>query len=698
MRGFFEPETVAVVGVSNEPDNLGRTISMNLLAFDFRGIVYEVGPKGGSLYGRRIYRSVEDIPDQVDLAVILTPAAAIPGIMEECGRKGVRRVVVETGGFSEFGEEGRRLAERVKEAAARWGIRFIGPNGLGVINRRLGLATSFGILDPSVPAGGISVLSQSGGVMLSILNTLTSEGLGVAKLVSMGNKLDVDENDLLEYLIEDHETHIICMYLEGISDGRRLMELARRTDKPILVHKANIGAAAGRVAASHTAALAVDDRVVDAALRQVGIARFRSTETLVHYLKALALPPLRGNRLAVLSRSGGHAVITADDCDSNGFELATLPADFLEAVQERFRAKVVRLTNPMDLGDLFDLEVYGDLAEATLGMPGVDGMVFLHTYVSGYEGPRSEELFRRLHRISLEADKPIAVYANTAAVEVTRLKRILPGPIFDEPFDAVRALALLRDFGRGMAPSAGRPDGPSDAAAVRTVFERCRREGRDPLLQEAIAVAAAYGIPVVAGRLAVDEAGAVTAAEELGYPVVLKVVSGEIAHKSDFGGVQLNLRSEEGVRAAYFEIMAAASSRAKGAAVSGVLVQPMAPAGRDLIVGAKHDPNFGHVILVGMGGIFVELLGDTSLRVAPFGRRTAEAMLRELRVFPILEGRRGQAPSDLPALIEVIRAVTRLVTDFPEIIELDLNPVRVHAVGEGAAALDARMRLRPAAG
>ncbi|MFH1330941.1 MAG: acetate--CoA ligase family protein [Actinomycetota bacterium] len=698
MRGFFEPETVAVVGVSNSPDNLGRLISENLQAFGFSGIVYEVGPKGGSIYGRRIYRSVDDIPDRIDLAVLLTPAAVVPEVMDECGRKGIRRVVVETGGFSEFGEEGQRLAVRVKEVAARWGIRFLGPNGLGVVNRRLGLATAFGILDPAVSVGGISVLSQSGGVMLSILNTLTSEGLGVAKLASMGNKLDVDESDLLEYLIDDPETQIICMYLEGISDGRRLMELARRTDKPILLHKSNIGAAAGRIASSHTAALAADDRVVDAALRQSGIARFRSTETLVHYLKALALPSLRGNRLAVLSRSGGHAVIAADECERNGFELATLPAAFLEGVQERFRAKVVRLTNPMDLGDLFDLDVYGDLAQATLAMPEVDGMVFLHTYVTGPEGPRSEELFRRLHRISLEADKPVAVYADTAALEVTRLKRLLLGPIFDEPSDAVRALALLRDFGRGMAPSAERPDGPADAVRVRDIVERCRAEGRDPSLSEALEAAAAYGVPVIEGRLVRDAASAVAAAQEVGFPVALKVVGAGVSHKTDVGGAVLDRRDPAEVAAAYEEMLATVAARAPDAAVTGVLVQPMARPGHDLIVGARLDPNFGHVVLVGMGGIFVEVLGDTVLRVAPFGRRTAEAMLRDLRVFPILEGIRGRAPADLSALVEVIRSVTRLVTDFPEIEEIDLNPVRAHEAGTGCSGLDARIHLGPAAG
>jgi acetyltransferase len=471
------------------------------------------------------------------------------------------------------------------------------------------------------------------------------------------------------------------------------MDLARSTDKPILIHKSNIGDAARGIASSHTAALSADDDVVDAALRQAGIARFRDTETLVHYLKALALPPMRGNRVAVLSRSGGHAVIAADACELEGLELAELPRDFLDEAQTHLRANVINLTNPMDLGDLFDLDVYDQLAEGTLRMDGVDGMVFMHTYMVGPDGDRSEQLFERLHELSIETNKPVAVYADTVASEVSRIKQELPGPVFQEPSDAVRALALLRDYWAAEVPEPVRPDGPADAAAVREVLDRCRSEGRDPLLQEAIEIAAAYGIPAIDCRIASDEDGAVAAAAELGLPAVLKVISPEISHKSDFGGVQLNLRSEEGVRGAYRDMIESLAAQAPGSHVYGVMVQPMLRGGRDLIVGARLDPNFGHVVLVGMGGVFVEVFRDTAIRVAPFPRSAAESMLEELRVWPVLNGVRGSEASDVASLVDAILAVTRLVTDFPEIAEIDLNPVRVMGEGKGCLVLDARMIL-----
>jgi acetyltransferase len=694
MKRFFNPDTVAVIGVSQRPDNLGRQIAANLLTFEFKGIIYEVGPRGGSLFGSRIYRSVSDIPDHVDLAVILTPAPTVPEIMAECGRKGIRRVVIESAGFGEYGDEGRRLEERIAEIAEEHGIRFIGPNCIGLINHHNGLALPFVGLDPDMRKGGISIITQSGGVGISILNVLTSEGLGLAKFASIGNKLDVDENDLLAYYIEDPETEIICIYLEGIRDGRRLIELARRATKPILLHKSNIGAAASRIASSHTAALSADDAVVDAALVQAGIARFRDPETLVHYLKALPMPPLRGNRLAVLSRSGGHAVIAADECDLTGFQLAEFPGGFLQEVQAHTRAKVIRLTNPVDLGDLFDLEFYATLAERAIAMDGVDGMVFLHTYIAGSEGEKSLQLFKRLHELAGKYNKPLAIHAATEESELSRLKHKLDCPIFAEPSDAVRSLALLRDFRHGVVRSQRRPDGRTDADAVRSIFDRCKGDGRDPLIQEAMDVLRAYGVPVLAQRLVHDEESAVEAARNLGYPVVMKVVSRDVSHKTDFGGVQLNLRNDEGVRLAYRDMMASIERKAPGARIEGALIQPMVRGGHDLIVGARLDASFGHVVLAGMGGIFVEVFRDTAIRVAPFERDTAEAMLRELKIYPILKGVRGQEPADTETLTEVVLAVVRLITDFPEIVEMDINPIRVLDRKRGCFALDARICIK----
>ena len=693
MRGFFKPDTVAVVGVSPREDNLGRQIADNLHTFAFDGIIYQVGPKGGTLFGQRIHRSVSDIPDHVDLAVILTPARTVPGILEECGRKGIRRAIIETAGFGEFGEEGQALQDQIVAIAAEYGIRFIGPNCIGVVNRRNGMCTPFVGLDPKVRPGGISVISQSGGVGISILNVLASEGLGLAKLASIGNKLDVDENDLLEYFIDDPETEIICMYLEGIRDGRRLIELARRSSKPILLHKSNIGEGARGIATSHTAALSADDEVVDAALRQAGIARFRDSETLVHYLKALPMPPLRGNRLAVLSRSGGHAVMAADECDLTGFKLTDLPPEFLDEVSTLMRASVIKLTNPMDLGDLFDLEIYAQLARRTLKMDSVDGMVFLHTYMAGPEGDKSIELFEKLQELGREMNKPVAIHAATEEAELSRVKRKLGGPVFSEPSDAVRSLALLRDFRHEPLRSRTRPDGPADADAVRAILDRCREEQRNPLIQEAMAIITAYGVPVIDKRLITDEEGAVAAAAELGFPVAMKVVSGEVSHKSDFGGVQLNLNNEESVRLAYQDMMTSIRAKAPDATIEGALIQPMVRGGRDLIVGARLDTSFGHVVLVGMGGIFVEVLRDTAMRVAPFERDTAQSMIQDLKVYPILQGVRGQRPMDTVVLLDIILAITRMVVDFPEIVELDLNPVRIMEAGGGCLTLDARMVL-----
>ncbi len=695
MRDFFYPKSIAVVGVSERPGNLARAIVNNLHEFSFDGIIYLVGPRGGIQFGRRIYKSISDIPDSVDLAVILTPAGTVPSILDECGAKGIRRAVIQSAGFGEYSEKGKTLEQEIKEIAKRHSIRFIGPNGIGVMNLKNGLVVPFTPFQDIFKRGGISLISQSGGVGISYMNLLASENLAVSKFVSIGNKTDVDENDLLEYLLEDEDTSIICMYLESISDGRRLMNTARKAKKPILLHKSGIGDLSRDIAASHTAALASDDEVVDAALRQVGIARFCDSETLLDYLKVLPLPRLAGNNLAVVSRSGGHAVMAADACDLAGFSLAPFPASFVADIEKHFRASVIKLTNPLDLGDLFDLDVYIQIVRETLAQPEVDGLVFLHTYVSQTEGDASRKLFETLTDLPAECGKPVVTCVATDTHELSYLKQNYDLPLFTDPLQAVTALSLARDFRHDV--EVGFPSLPPgldvDKERVRTVLNLCRDENRNPLLLESLDILDAYGIPVISSRLVESEEEAVSAAEEFGYPVTLKIVSEQISHKSDIGGVQLNLRSAEVVRNAYAEMMEKIREHAPEAKVRSALVQPMAKPGSELILGGKQDKQFGPVVLVGMGGIFVEIFSEVSRRIAPISRAEAHKMIMDLKAAPVLMGARGSKPRDIDTVVEGILRLSQLLSDYPEISEIDINPFRVFSKGCGAWALDGRIIL-----
>jgi acetyltransferase len=697
MRGIFYPHSVAVIGVSNSPDNMGRGIVFNLTEFGYQGIIYEVGPKGGVFAGRRIYKSVLDIPDHVDLAVILTPARTIPGILEECGQKGIRRAVVESSGFREFGEEGKKIEEEIIRVASRWGIRFVGPNCIGVINMETGLCTPFPPLRRIVRPGDISMISQSGGVGMSVLNLMANEGLGLNKFVSAGNMLNVQTEELLEYFIEDPGTKYILLYLEGIQDGKRLMEVARKSSKPIIAFKANIGHFGKSIASSHSASLSSNDRVVDAAFRQCGIIRVNDATTLGNDLKILRLPPMRGNNLAIISRSGGHAVIAADACEMSGFSLAPFPKEFLEEIEKHFRASVIKLTNPLDLGDLFDLEIYLKIIDRTLAQKEVDGIVFLHTFNATFEGPRSRELFQKVMELSQKYDKPVAIYVSTEDQEVNYLKRNFNYPIFTQVVETIRALGINRRHyaeSQRLRQPAEIPYFPVDKERVKPFLEKALKEKRDLLIHEAAEILGIYGVPMVRGVAVPDEKGAVQAAKQLGFPVAMKVISREISHKSDVGGVQLNLRSEAGVTDAYQDMIRRIRQEYPEAKIEGVLIQSMVTGGRELIVGGRQDDQFGPVVLVGLGGIFVEIFGEVSVRVAPLSHREAMEMIDELRGAAILKGARGLKPSDMQAVVEVLLRISQLLSDFPEIREMDLNPLRVFSVREGCMALDVRMILK----
>lgn len=695
MDNFFSPKSVAVIGVSESPTNMAARIVENLIEFGFKGVIHQVGRSGGTVFSRKIYTSVLEIEDPIELAVVLTPAATIPKIMEECGKKGIKHVVIESAGFREHGEEGKKLEEKIVAIAQKYKIRFIGPNCIGTMDMYSGLSVPFVSLKDNFRHGGISAITQSGGVGFSYLTLLGNENFGLSKFASIGNKLNVDENDLLEFLIKDEKTDVICMYLESISDGRRLIDLANKSPKPILIHKANTGRLASSIAKSHTAALSSDDAVVSAAFKQAGIARVSNRESTVNTLKIMPLPRMKGNRLAIISRSGGHAIIAADASEAFDFELAPLSEKFLKDIEKNLRGDVIKLTNPIDIGDLFDYDAYAEIVEKTLKLPEVDGVVFMHLYVSSTEGELTRALLDKIAGFSEKYKKPVGICVAVDEKEFSNLRKDVAYPIFSVPFEVIRAMAYSRDFYlRQKNKERGEkiPRRKKNPLALK-IIKKCINEKRNPLLQEGLEIFRLYGIPIVESLLAKNEDEAVRAGKKLECPVVMKIVSQEISHKTEAGGVRLGLEDESQIRKAYRKMISASKKNAPQAKVGGVVVQPLLKKGWELILGAKQDKTFGPIVLAGLGGIFVEIFKDSAIRVVPFRRSEAGQMLKELKGYPILRGARGDKPYDVKTAEEAIVRLSHLISDFPEIKEIDINPFYIFHEGGGGFALDARIIL-----
>ena len=688
MDQLFNPKSVVVFGVSENPDNLARIIVENLFKFQFKGEIILVGKKEGILFGRKTCTSPDELREGIDVAVILTPAPTVPGIMEACGRKKIPWAIIESGGFREFSDQGAELEKEVLRIAKKWGIRIVGPNGIGIINVENGFAVPFVKLkQEAAHKGKVSVLAQSGGVSLAYFNLLASANVGIAKVVSMGNKLDFTEIDYLKYLIQDPQTEIIGLYLESLERGRELMEIARSTSKPIILHKANTGEGSHHIAKLHTAALANDDRVVDAALKQSDIIRTRDFRSFASAVKILSLPPMKGNSLIVLSRSGGIAIVAADSAERYGFKLFSLAKNFTGRIQSYFRAKVIQPTNPLDLGDLFDFDLYTKILDQTLRIRGVDGILFQHG-AAGEEKEPSRKLIHAVKELSFRHRKPVALCYFTEEEELAFIKRTFDYPIFTEPSEALSALAVSREYYRKQNILREKP--PTyrvDRGRVKHLLQKATGEKRDLLLPEAYEVLQAYGIPVADYQVVHQKEDLKKAMNKIRVPVALKIISPEISHKSDVGGVVLNVSQASEAEEAYDKMQ-----RLGKDPFYGVLVQKMVPDGKEVILGAKQDPSFGPVLLFGLGGIYVEVFQETSLRVAPINRSEAEEMISELKTSAILIGVRGEKPLDMKALVENLLRLSQLMMDFPEIEGIDINPVK--ALEKGAVAVDARILLR----
>jgi len=676
MEKFFSAQSVAVFGVSDAPGNLGRFIIDNMKRFDYTGRIYPVGRTATEVVGIPVYRQIEDVPEVPDLAVLLVPARAMPGIIEACGKKGIRHAIIEAAGFSELGSDKKELEEEILRMAGSVGLRFIGPNCVGIINKETGLCTPFIPFErDEFRVGGNSFITQSGGLVHDVIHRCAAENLGLSKVVSIGNKLMIDENDVLEYLLTDKGTNAIGVYLETISNGRRLMELASTAEKPVILLDGNRSPSSREIASFHTAALAGDAAVAAAACRQAGIHQVDNIQDMIDCFKIFEMPLLKGPNLAIICRSGGQSVLLADDAHRHNFRLPPLPPEFFEKINERTKAGVIRNTNPIDLGDVWDDLFYADVVEMAAARRDVDGVILYFEYGVNHEV--TFEILKGVERVSRTYDKPAVLCMVPDRSVWLTLRYSRDFPFFTESERALRALRRSLDHftritgeRRSAFAPAGNPGRSLSPGAKQRVLAT----------EETLRLAGEYAIPLCPYEMGNSRTEVLEAARRLGYPVALKRVEPAVLHKTEAGAVRLDIMDDKALEEAMEEMPAEV-----------YLVQKMAPEGVETIIGGKRDAQFGPVVVFGLGGIFVEVLKDVTMRVAPVDEVIAAQIIGEIRGAPLLKGARGRTPADTPALVQTIARVSQLLVDHPEIARLDINPFRVFGQGQGALALDIKM-------
>ncbi len=695
LKAFFSPRSVAVVGASAVPGKMGYILMDNIIRGGYQGKLYAINPKGGEILGHAAYPSIGDVPGEVDLAVIVIPAAAIPDTVDACGQKGVKALLIISAGFREAGPEGARRERDVVARAQKYGMRILGPNVLGLIDTISKLNATFATT--MARPGDIAFFSQSGALGSAILDWSCEENLGFSHFVSLGNKADVNEIDLLQVWGDDPHSRVILAYLEGIADGTAFMKVARQVTRkrPVIAIKSGTTVAGTRAISSHTGSLAGSERAYEAAFSQTGIIRAQSVQELFDYAEVFSYQPmLRGNRIAIVTNAGGPGILATDALDRVGLDLARFAKETVEAMAP-YLPETANLYNPVDvIGDARS-DRYRAAMEAVLRDPGVDGVAVLLT-------PQAMtdvlDIARTVLEIARAYDKPVVTSfiggeVVEQAVQLFQQNRI---PTYPFPERAIYAFGAMEQYRRWLErPPQRLAHFKVGSERVRQVFARAHNESRPNLGEvEAREVLEAYGLRVPRATLAHSPEEAVKLAGEIGYPVVMKIASPDILHKSDIGAVKVGLGKPGDVRDAYELIEYRAQRHNPDAEIWGVLVQQMIVGGKEVIIGMSRDPQFGPMLMFGLGGIYVEVMKDVVFRIAPIDRVEAREMVESIRSFPLLKGVRGEPPADVDAVVDTILRISQLVTDFPEIVEMDVNPLIVHEAGQGATVLDARMILQ----
>nr|MDO8079805.1 acetate--CoA ligase family protein [Candidatus Freyarchaeota archaeon] len=691
---LFKPISVAVIGASRHAGKVGYDVLKNIVSSNFQGKIYPINPLADEILGYRAYKSILDVNDSIDLAVVTVPAELVPQVAEECGQKKVKGMVIITAGFKESGHKGAELENAIAEKAKKYNFRVLGPNCLGFIDTFTPINASFTSKFPL--KGNIGFASQSGAILSGILDWSVEEGVGFSKFISLGNKSDLDESDTIEALVNDSNTKVILLYLEGVEDGLRFFEIAKKVSstKPIVVLKSGVSSAGARAASSHTGALAGSDKAYSTAFKQIGVLRARNIEELFGYGITFSLQNIpKTNSVAIITNAGGPSIIATDMCEEEGLPLAGFEAETIEKLRTNL-PKAASIYNPVDiLGDALE-DRYKFALNTVLSDSNV-GCVLVILTPQAMTKPK--ETAQSIIEISKGyKNKPIvASFMGGESVREASKNLLRHGiPCFGFPERGVKSLAGLVKFASltkaELDEEVSKFDVDKDK--VNEIFTNVYNDSRVVLLgHEAAAVTMAYGIMTPKVELAKSAEEAVKIAKKIGYPVVMKVSSPQILHKTDIGGVIMNLETPEEVSNAYYTISSNVFRHFPQAQIYGISVQQMVPQGRELIIGMTRDLTWGPMIAVGLGGIYVNLLEDVSFRISPFSRKQAFEMLSETKAYKLLKGMRGEKPSDIDSIVDVILRVSQLSQDFKIIDELDINPL--FAYDEGCLALDVKITL-----
>jgi acyl-CoA synthetase (NDP forming) len=700
---IFNPRTVAIIGASSQKGKWGYEIMRNLVEAKFSGKIFPINPKGGEIFNMQAFSSLKDLYEPVDLAIIGIPARHVLGAVKECGEFGVKGVLIVTAGFSEIGSEGKKLQQEIVEEAKKAGVRIIGPNCMGIISASCNLNAS--VLPNTT--GNLALLTQSGNFGVETELRCRRAGLGFSKMVSIGNQADIRFHEYIANIKNDPLTKVIMLFIEALPDGRAFLKETREAsrDMPIVALKVGTTEAGTRATMSHTGSLAGMDVIYDAAFKQAGIIRVKSTHDLPDVAEGLSqMPPMNGNRIVVLTDGGGHASAAADIAAENGLVMPQLRKETQKKLKESLLPQS-NTANPVDFAGAAesDLWAYKEVMEIILSEKDVDGLLIAGSEFGGYTEMFEQEqleidIAQEIVKIYLKFKKPVVLHSPYPREEVKSIKVMRDGgvPCYQRVETAALCLAKHAKYWehrRKVSKDKKLPtSSKEEIRAVERIISRVKSTQRLNLIEsEAMEALAAYKLPVPNAKLVKDRIEAIEFAEELGGRVVIKICSPQIVHKSDARGIKIGLKGAKEVEKACDEILSNAVNYDKSAKIYGLMVSEMLPKGTEIIIGGLRDHQFGPVVMFGLGGIFVEVLKDVSFRVAPLYKREAREMIEEIHGYPILKGIRGESPKDIDAIIDLLMAVSRFIDDHPDISEIDLNPVMVFE--KGVTIADAKIIL-----